>query len=280
MQSLFEYLYSGESRRGESAAWFIRWGIAAFFLGNSLFQKNLYIFLIALTLALYNLLYNVLKRIKHTGLFSYSSVITETLAVSLGIFFSSRGDFLLFSATSPLLWMYFILLYSASLRLNEKLILFSSVLNITGMNSVYLIRYISNPRHFDTAFSGACLSDQVLRTLFLMALGLLLLNRPRIIRRILKNQQDFFDKMKQTNFSSQEQLERLTRDASLTVREEEVLRELLKGKTYRMIGDSLCISVDTAKSHIKKLYRKLGISSRNELYSLIQENSMMEGNNR
>ncbi len=279
MQSLSEYLYSLESRRGEHTAWVIRWGIAAFFLGISFLQGNLSILPIALVLALYNLLLKAVKQIE-SGLLSYTSVMAETLAVSLAVFFSSSGESLLFSAISPFLWIFFILLYSASLRLNEKLILFSSVINITGMNSVYLAGYISDPRRFEEAYSGACLSDQVMRTLFLMALGLLLLNRPRIIRRILKNRQDFFDKMKETNFRFREELESLARDASLTTREEEVLRELLKGKTYRMIGDSLCISVDTAKSHIKKLYRKLGINSRNELYGLIQENRMKEGKNR
>ncbi len=50
----------------------------------------------------------------------------------------------------------------------------------------------------------------------------------------------------------------------LTDREREILQGLVDGHTYKAIAASLSISVDTVRSHIKKLYDKLGVHSRNE----------------
>ena len=50
----------------------------------------------------------------------------------------------------------------------------------------------------------------------------------------------------------------------LTRREREVLEELCNGKSYKMIADSLCVSEDTVRFHIKKIYRKLQVNSKSE----------------
>ena len=52
------------------------------------------------------------------------------------------------------------------------------------------------------------------------------------------------------------------RDATLTQRELEVLQHIAEGKNDRTIAESLHISEHTVRSHIKTLYRKLGVSSR------------------
>ncbi|MBK9047966.1 MAG: helix-turn-helix transcriptional regulator [Bacteroidetes bacterium] len=45
---------------------------------------------------------------------------------------------------------------------------------------------------------------------------------------------------------------------------EEVLGLLVKGKSYKMIADELCISYDTVRAHMKKIYEKLHVSSMTE----------------
>jgi len=50
----------------------------------------------------------------------------------------------------------------------------------------------------------------------------------------------------------------------LTVREKEVLTLLCKGKSYKMIADQLFISTDTVRSHIKRIYKKLEVTSNAE----------------
>ena len=59
---------------------------------------------------------------------------------------------------------------------------------------------------------------------------------------------------------------------NLSEREEEVSRLLIKGETNSEIGEKLFISVNTVKSHIKSIYRKLKVSNRIQLIHLINNN--------
>jgi DNA-binding NarL/FixJ family response regulator len=52
--------------------------------------------------------------------------------------------------------------------------------------------------------------------------------------------------------------------ASLTQRETEVLAQLCKGKSYKMIADTLFISEETVRRHIKNIYKKLQVGSKSE----------------
>ena len=51
---------------------------------------------------------------------------------------------------------------------------------------------------------------------------------------------------------------------SLTPREREVLDQLCQGKSYKSIADTLFVSQDTVRSHIKNIYRKLEVNSKSE----------------
>lgn len=51
---------------------------------------------------------------------------------------------------------------------------------------------------------------------------------------------------------------------NLTSREKEILNELVNGLSYKKIADTLFISLDTVRSHIKNIYQKLHVSSRSE----------------
>jgi DNA-binding NarL/FixJ family response regulator len=55
---------------------------------------------------------------------------------------------------------------------------------------------------------------------------------------------------------------------TLSTREQEVLRELAQGKTNREIADALWLSEDTVKSHLRRIYRKLGVATRAEAVAL------------
>jgi two-component system, NarL family, response regulator LiaR len=52
--------------------------------------------------------------------------------------------------------------------------------------------------------------------------------------------------------------------SSLTQREWEILDLLCAGRTTDEIADSLVVSIETVRSHVKHLYRKLGVHSREE----------------
>jgi DNA-binding CsgD family transcriptional regulator len=55
---------------------------------------------------------------------------------------------------------------------------------------------------------------------------------------------------------------------TLTRRENEVLRLLSAGSSYRAIAEELYISPETVHTHCKRIYRKLGISGRRHVRGL------------
>jgi DNA-binding CsgD family transcriptional regulator len=52
---------------------------------------------------------------------------------------------------------------------------------------------------------------------------------------------------------------------ALTAREREVLELIVKGHSNRKIGACLYITEDTAKTHVRSIMRKLGVTSRREI---------------
>lgn len=51
---------------------------------------------------------------------------------------------------------------------------------------------------------------------------------------------------------------------NLSEREQEVLQLLVNGYSYKMIAGEMFISIDTVRSHIKKIYEKLHVNSKSE----------------
>ncbi len=63
---------------------------------------------------------------------------------------------------------------------------------------------------------------------------------------------------------------------ALTAREREILNKLNAGMSRLEIAQSLSIADNTVKSHLKKIYSKLGVHSRAEAYKVSQEGSQAE----
>lgn len=53
-------------------------------------------------------------------------------------------------------------------------------------------------------------------------------------------------------------------DYNLSDREKQVLSLLVNGYSYKMIASEMNISIDTVRSHIKKIYEKLHVNSKSE----------------
>jgi DNA-binding NarL/FixJ family response regulator len=60
-----------------------------------------------------------------------------------------------------------------------------------------------------------------------------------------------------------------TRDEpyNLTERESEVLKYLVNGMSYKLVADKCCVSLDTVRSHVKSIYKKLQVHSKSEAVS-------------
>jgi DNA-binding NarL/FixJ family response regulator len=50
-------------------------------------------------------------------------------------------------------------------------------------------------------------------------------------------------------------------DIKLSEREKEILTNLSKGNSYKIIADTVCISLDTVRYHIRNIYKKLHVHS-------------------
>ena len=61
----------------------------------------------------------------------------------------------------------------------------------------------------------------------------------------------------------------LTRERGLTSRESEVLTLLTEGASNAQIASALFVSVETVRSHVKQVYRKLGVHTRSQATSLV-----------
>ena len=57
----------------------------------------------------------------------------------------------------------------------------------------------------------------------------------------------------------------------ISSREREVLGHLLNGLTARAIAERMYVSVPTVKSHIYRIYKKMGIHSQEELLTLVED---------
>jgi DNA-binding NarL/FixJ family response regulator len=67
------------------------------------------------------------------------------------------------------------------------------------------------------------------------------------------------------NYFQQQQPEPIKHQQSLTSRENEILKFLNRGLTYKEIADQCGISIQTLNSHIKNIYHKLNVHSRAEI---------------
>lgn len=68
-----------------------------------------------------------------------------------------------------------------------------------------------------------------------------------------------------------ERCERVAREAGLSPREGEILGYLGRGHSVAFIAKTLVISESTVRTHVKSIYRKLGVTSREDLIRFIDE---------
>lgn len=141
----------------------------------------------------------------------------------------------------------------------EKINLLESVKNLINENENLKIVFIIN--YLDSKKIYQCLETGVIGIIdrdYLMENVELILNHienygvflsPTIIKAIF----DSFRKPKMLNLSE---------------REKDVAMGILDGFTYMQIADKYYITIDTVRSHIKNIYKKLNINSKAQLFKL------------
>jgi DNA-binding NarL/FixJ family response regulator len=67
--------------------------------------------------------------------------------------------------------------------------------------------------------------------------------------------------------SMQQTTKPVANNYNLTAREKEILSNLSKGNSYKLIASDLTISIDTVRTHIKNIYEKLQVHTQTEAVS-------------
>ncbi len=272
MTTLHEYLLQSERRRGEEEACLLRFGyLLILLLWSLLGGGGVWLSLAPLILMGTNGVY--LGRLHRDR-----SALPASLFLGGELVLAALWSYQL--GGSPLMpaILSFLILYAASLRLHISLILLGAGGALVLMNGLYLCSLW--PMRSTLGLSPLAwpgFSSQVTATLSLLLFSFAAMSRPRIIRRLVRKQQDYFDRSRSEQTDLEPAILRLCAEGDLSGREQEVLKVLIQGKTYRMIAGELFISTDTVKSHVKSIYRKTGVGSRGELLTRLREQAPLEG---
>ncbi len=114
--------------------------------------------------------------------------------------------------------------------------------------SGYILKHISQEKLIDTikrVFRGETVID------------------PSVFHQIVND----YTRLSKNNTSSREDLTAERETISLTPREQEVLRHLVKGFTNKEISIATNLAVDTVKTHLRNIFRKFGVKNRTQAIS-------------
>ncbi len=137
---------------------------------------------------------------------------------------------------------------------------------ITGVQAVSAIRniYGSLPVIMFTVFDD---NDNIFNAICAGANGYLLKKNFEQIPAAIKDVMDGGAPMtssvakKVLGFIPKSKTEKKSDTEALSAREKEILEFIVKGYSYKMVADELSISIETVRSHIKKIYKKLQVNS-------------------
>lgn len=68
----------------------------------------------------------------------------------------------------------------------------------------------------------------------------------------------------------------IAQEFGLSAREQEVIKLLTEGKSYKEISEELYISINTVKTHIRNIYPKMDITSRHEIVNIIHNTTTIK----
>lgn len=122
---------------------------------------------------------------------------------------------------------------------------------------VLMLTVFDDNRHvYDAICAGACgyllkkhISDKLLNAIAAVVAGEVPMS-PGLARMVIQNLQPL-PSAAENNYH-------------LTPREKEILSLLSQGNSYKMIAAALTISIDTVRTHIKRIYEKLQVHSQGE----------------
>jgi DNA-binding NarL/FixJ family response regulator len=122
-------------------------------------------------------------------------------------------------------------------------------------------------------------SDKIFRSLCAGAAGYLLKNAPfeeirKAIKIVHEGGASMSPQIARNVIEFFQTPSRKKPESLLTDKEKEIVMGLVEGRSYQMIADQSYISIETVRSHIKNIYKKLEIHSKAELIRKSYEGSI------
>ncbi|MDP4182034.1 MAG: GGDEF domain-containing protein [Bacillota bacterium] len=198
---IYKTLLNDELGRGEKVAWVFRWILYAlvsalsaivFFIQGR--PNGFYGMVLCAGVLTYNLLLTYfIKNKLYYAWIRYVSATIDVLGLTFYNAFDAYYNSSLVPVTTATLLLYPVIIFLTSLRLDRKLIIFSTLMSIASMN----ILYILESPHFDPVIAEKIVSSdilgQVYRTTYVLLCGFLMLFIPGTVERLLKSQQDIYE---------------------------------------------------------------------------------------
>jgi signal transduction histidine kinase len=190
---IFDALYQDEALRGEKLAYYFRWLLvcAIFFLITALYfddrkEEALVSSIPLVAFTLYNLfIYLILQKKKTGKLIHYLSVCIDISLLSAHIYTMSVLFYPTAIYSSASIFIYFILIFLASLRHDRRLIIFATFYTLICFNLVFFLRHGSVDIHLRNQILSADLSGQFFKSIYLVIFGFLLISIPQLVRRLI-----------------------------------------------------------------------------------------------
>jgi DNA-binding CsgD family transcriptional regulator len=107
---------------------------------------------------------------------------------------------------------------------------------------------------------GASAADLVVKVVYLVAVG---------VQLVVLTQRQPILASKAADIVLSEVCGDLTERFSLSSRESEILYYLIQGRSYAYIAERQFVSINTVKTHVKRIYAKTGAHSKQELLNLV-----------
>lgn len=74
--------------------------------------------------------------------------------------------------------------------------------------------------------------------------------------------------------NSKELTKKFIKDFNITSREQEIIKELLNGKTNKELAETFFVTEKTIEAHLAHIYKKTGVKNRFELFSRLKNNEI------
>ena len=194
----FATIFHAEAVRGEKAAYVLRWVIiltllpaAALMLATGRYTKAVpYSFSLVGVVVLYNAVLTIFYRKEWLDkpAIKYVSVTLDISLITLNHYLTSIYASELAVATFATILLYPVLLLYATLRHDQRLVIYATVLSIVLFNLAYFLRYPSLDPALVSQVASADPMGQLYKSAYIALFGFSLLLVPRTIKNLIQKQ--------------------------------------------------------------------------------------------